>query len=165
MMSKDGNEAREGFIIIRRSGDIIHPNCWTSRKLRRVERSSATAELLSAADATDLLLYLKHIFEKTLPNHQASLIIDSGSLLNLATTTKEPTESLNKIDLVGIREAFAKGSLHSVIWTPGYYNISDALTKDNRESGSLLAKSLTNGVLPMHPDVIERISSNGGLRD
>ncbi len=38
--------------------DVAHPIYWSSRKLRRVARSTSTAEILAAADAVDMALYL-----------------------------------------------------------------------------------------------------------
>jgi len=56
--SKKDEAARGGFILFRRHGDTVHPIYWSSRRLRRVARSSSTAEILSAADAVDKSYYI-----------------------------------------------------------------------------------------------------------
>ena len=86
------------------------------------------------------------------------LTIDSRSLFHLCTTTKEPTESLNKVDLAFIRELYDQGHLNIVRWSPGYCHIADGLTKENKTTASLLYKTLSDGQHAHHPDAIERRS-------
>ncbi len=69
---------------------------WTSRKLRRVARSTSTAEILAAADAVDMALYLADVTDELTYKHKVEFTTDSRSLFNLASTTKEPTERLTK---------------------------------------------------------------------
>lgn len=42
-------KVRSGSVIFRRYGDTVHPIQWTARRLRRVVRSSSTAEISAAA--------------------------------------------------------------------------------------------------------------------
>lgn len=44
--NKGDNHGRDGFIFFCRSGDIVLPISWKYRKLRRVSRSTLTAEIL-----------------------------------------------------------------------------------------------------------------------
>jgi len=132
MGSKKEAVARSGYIIFRRCNDIVHPIYWNSRRLRRVARSSATAEILSAADATDRALYLARLCKEICYAHSVSQVTDSRGLFELVATNREPQESLNKIDLAAMRAAFDDGAISAVRWIPGYYMAADALTKDNR---------------------------------
>eukprot|EP00171_Calliarthron_tuberculosum_P022319 IDg22319t1 len=161
MTNKNGDSARGGFIIFRRNGDTVHPIHWSSKKIRRVARSSSTAEILAAADAIDVGLYLAHILKELIYEHTIDLSTDSRSLFSLATSVKEPEERRNKIDLSAIRESFDNGMLTSVSWTPGHYLVSDALTKDNRLTASLLTQVLRDGIYPHHPDRESRMSPKG----
>eukprot|EP00171_Calliarthron_tuberculosum_P004551 IDg4551t1 len=129
---------RGGFIIMRRLGDVTHAIQWSSRKLRRVARSSSTAELLAAAEAIDTAIYLQELLNELLYWHPMDFSTDSRSLFTLITTTKEPEERRNKIDIAAMRNAFDIGQLRSINWIPGYYLIADALTKDNRTLGTLI---------------------------
>lgn len=45
------SNVRQGFVIFRRRGKAVHSTSWTTRRARRVARSTSTAELLAAADA------------------------------------------------------------------------------------------------------------------
>lgn len=82
------------------------------------------------------------------------MVIDSRALVNLATSIREPTEAANKVDLAFIRENFKPLTIRTIAWTPGYHNIADGLTKDNRTSASLLLRALRTGIHPHHPDMM-----------
>ena len=129
-----------------------------SRKLRRVARSSSTAEILGASDALDKGLYLSALLKEIHYAHSVDLTKDSKSLFSLDTAISEPAESLNKMDLAVISSSFETGALRRVSWYLGYNLIADELTKNNRETCSLLAKCMREGEYPIHCDVISRTS-------
>jgi len=161
MGNKKDHIARSGYIIFRRTSEMVHPIFWSSRRLKRVARSSATAEILASAEAADKGYYLSKLAEELTHHHDLSLLTDSRSLFQLIASNKEPEESTNKIDLAVMRSLFEDGSISRVSWMPGSYLIADALTKDNRETAALLNKVLRNGIYPYHSDIIERITPKG----
>jgi len=164
MASKSEGKPREGYLVFRRNGDTVHPIYWCSRQLKRVARSSGTAETLASADAVDFGLYLQALLKEICYHHSLQLTTDSASVWNNVTSTKKPTELRNSIDLAAIREAFNHGHLNKVTWQPGYYMISDALTKPNRVTSSHLLRVLRTGYYPFHPEANDRISPKGGVR-
>lgn len=155
-MSTAIEAARGGFIIFRRCGDTVHPIYWSARKLRRVARSSSTAELLAASDATNALAYLQCLLNEVHYHHAAETTVDSRALYDLSTTVHEPAEPLNKVDLSFIRQLFVPTKVGNIAWVPGHYNVSDALTKNNTNSAALLLKVLQEGKYPHHPDRLVR---------
>lgn len=152
MSSASEGGGRGAYIIYRRTGEIVHPLFWNARKLRRVARSSSTAELLAASDAASNLVYLQELIAEISYRPLAEMLMDSRSLLNLSTSIKQPTEAANKLDLALLRESFHLQSICAYGWVPGHYNIADALTKDNRETSALLLKTLREGTYPRHPN-------------
>ena len=76
---------------------------------------------------------------------------------------KNTEEARNSIDLAAMREAFNHGYLNEIAWSPGYYIVADALTKDNRESAAHLLRVLRDGNYPLHPETKRRISPKGGV--
>ena len=160
MAHKGEIKGRLGIIIVRRCGNVIHPLLWRAKKLQRVSRSSTTAEILAAADAVSCLMYLRHLLAEILDPPIAELTIDSKSLLHLSTTTKEPEEALNKVDIASVRENYDAGHLGVVRWSPGYLHIPDGLTKDNNVTAALLTKTLKDGLHCHHPDCVESRSPN-----
>jgi len=163
MARKSDENPREGFVVFRRNGDTVHPVYWCSRQLRRVARSSGTAETLASADAVDFGLYLQALLSEICYHHHLQLTTDSNIVWNNVTSTKKPSEVRNSIDLAAMREAFNYGYLGKITWSPGYYMVSDALTKDNRESASHLMRVLRSGHYPIHPEAKDRLSPKGGM--
>lgn len=151
---------RGAFVIVRRSGDVIHPIYWSARKLRRMARSSSTAELLAASDAANALVYLKELLSEITYRPDAALLVDSRSLMNLATSVREPIEPLNKVDLAFLRENFLLSSINEIGWLPGYHNFADGMTKDNKTSAALLLHAFREGTFPRHPDTITNVAEN-----
>lgn len=138
-------KGRGGFIIFRRLGNIVHPIPWSARRLRRVSRSSATAEILAAADAVSSGMYIQEVLVNMHCVAPTELTIDSDALLSLSTSVKEPEERYNKVDLAAIREAYDDGQLSAVLWCPGAKLLADALTKDNKCTADLLLDTLCTG--------------------
>lgn len=73
-----------------------------------------------------------------------------------STTHHEPLEPMNKIDLSAIRELYNSRQIRAISWSPGYYNVADAMTKKNLTTAALLQKTLREGTYPLHPDRLIR---------
>lgn len=145
---------RGALVIVRRCGHVVHAIHWSARKLRRVARSCATAELLAASDAASTLIYLQSLIDEFSYHHAAALFVDSRSLVSLSTSIREPEEAINKLDLAFLRENFTPRALNALCWLPGYSNIADGLTKENRTTAALLLKVCREGLHPIHPEAI-----------
>lgn len=61
-------------------------------------------------------------------------------VFNLISNSKEPIESLEKVDFAGMHEAYEDGPLRAVNWEPGYIMMADALMKVNSETSNLLLR-------------------------
>eukprot|EP00171_Calliarthron_tuberculosum_P003964 IDg3964t1 len=129
-------------------------------KLFNPTRTFQLTPILSAADATDILLYLQQLLSELTYKHQAELTADSRSISNLIFTTKEPAEALNRVDIAAMREAFSKGALQAISWCSGHYLVADTMTKDNKTSAALLLKALREGIDPSHPELLRKLSPN-----
>lgn len=162
-ISTASESARRGFIIFRRSGDVTHPIMWSARKLKRVARSSITAELLSASDAVSALAYIQHLLDEVLYHHDADATFDSRALYDLGTTVHEPTEPLNKLCQsstlsrpCSYQTIATPKKVGTMSWSPRHYNVGDPLTKNNIVTAALLLKVLREGRYPHHPDSLFR---------
>lgn len=78
-------------------------------------------------------------------NAPDELTIDSGSLLSLYTSEKEPKERYNNIYFGAIPEAFEDGQLGAVYWYLGTKLLADALRRDNKNTADLLLHTLSTG--------------------
>lgn len=155
-MATDTDSARGGYIIFGRCGDTVHPIAWNERKLRRVARSSSTAELLAASGTMSMLAYLQILKGELLYHHKAEITYDSRALFDLTTTIHEPLEPLNKVDLADMREVYTVNQINAVSWYPRQNNIGDALNKNNGVTAALLSHVLHEGEYAHHPDRILR---------
>lgn len=155
-MATTSEAARGGLMILRRAGDVVHPISWSARKLKRVARSSSTAELLAASDVVNVLAYIQLLLGELLYHHQAEMTFDSRALFNLSTSVHEPVEALNKVDLAAIRELYNPSQVGTISWSPGHYNPTEALTKNNLTTAALLLKILKEGMFVHHPDRLTR---------
>ena len=154
----DKTNVREGIIIFRRSGTIVHAISWMSRLARRVARSTSTAELLAAADAVDMVTHLKHVLEEFSGPQTTTLTVDSKCVFHLCSTLKEPEEEKNKVLLASIREEYHIKSLRCIRWTPGKTHLADALTKKNVEAAHILDQVLYSGRHERHHESTTALS-------
>lgn len=118
-------------------------------------RSSSTAELIASCGGASALFYLRHLLKEITYDHKNVLIVQSKALFHLYTSIRECTEISNKIDLAFIQENISASSISINGWVPGYYNITDPLTKDIRTATGLLLHSLHEVQHPLHADTIK----------
>ncbi len=146
MGTEKHSAVRGGFIIFRHFGTIIYPILWSPSRLRRVARSSATAEILSAADAMDKPFHIPKLLFQFYIDSSVELGTDSHELFNFVCTDKQLEESANKINFATMRSFFENGTLRSMFWIPEHYMFADALTNGNRQTAALLNRVLCEGV-------------------
>ena len=120
-------------------------NSLSLTKIRRVVKSTATAETISAYDAVNTALYLHALLSKIHIEHCFELSMDSLSVPNNAKCIKEPEEKLKKVDLASLRETFEEGFVRAHHWIPSRYLIADALTKRNTTTSAHLLQVLSKG--------------------
>jgi hypothetical protein len=103
---------------------------WESRKVRRVCRSTATAETLSLGEAFDTSMWLRKLwYELSGQAVEVRLIVDSLGVTKNLLTTKLTVEKRLRIDLAVVRQGLRRGEF-SLTWVPSRANLADALTKE-----------------------------------
>lgn len=86
---------REGKILFRRNGEVLHTIGGMSRLAKRVTRSTSAAELFTAAHIVDKLTYLKLLVEEN-PGTKietTELILKFRLAFHLCFTLKQPEEN------------------------------------------------------------------------
>jgi hypothetical protein len=175
---EDASRNRSGALICRTFGleasSTVHVIDYCSHKLRRVARSTKTAETLAASEAYDRSYYCRALLRwmKIGAMQGIFLVLDNSSLYADVSTTRTPKEKRLKVDLALLREAFEIGTLSAVIWAESAAQLADALTKADENSDSRLLAVLGDGVLrysykecsskisPRHPSLN---SAKGGV--
>lgn len=104
---------------------------WESKVVKRVCRSSAAGECLSAVDAYDASMWLlemwKELTGQNLQEH-TSILTDNEGLIKKVVNTKLPIEKRLRIDIASLRQGLRLGE-YKMIWVPSGAMLADSLTK------------------------------------
>ena len=126
-----------GYIIfISGSNGKIAPACWSSRRLRRVCRSTLSAETLAMIESIDASVWIYNILYEIFGNDIETTVIktDNKSLFEVAHSTKASEEKRLRVDIAAIRECILRKEI-DVQWIEKHAQLADILTKqgaDNR---------------------------------
>ena len=126
-----GGASQLGYIVfLHDSEGISVPLSWASRKIKRVARSTLTAETLAAVDALDAAVVLKVAVEEVMKCKlpPIRLIVDNKSLHDAACTTNSLADKRLLVDLSALREMMERGEVN-LEWTSGDNQLADVLTK------------------------------------
>ena len=142
---RDG-ASQGGYIIFLVGKDGKYsPLTWKSKKLKRVVKSTLSAETLALEEGIEACFMLKSILCEILGFHEKNdqrlpidCITDNKSLFDAVYSTKTLIEKRLKVDICVIREMIAKGEVHSVKWKDGKYQLADCLTKAGTSCSRLL---------------------------
>ena len=104
---------------------------FTSKRIKRVCRSTFSAELLACNAAVDYALYYRSIFEAFgWKNISLNIITDSKSLKdNLGTIVSRCVEKSLRIELAYLREVLSKENI-KIKWVSSHEQLADILTKE-----------------------------------
>jgi hypothetical protein len=156
---EDVAKNRSGVLITRAFGlqkeSPFHVINFCSHRLRRVARSTKTAETLAASEAYDRAHYCRAVAKwmDKIFSRGLLLVLDNSSLYSDVSTTRSPKEKRLKADLALLREAFKTGALSAVIWAETSAQLADAMTKADEKSDMRLLLTLNEGVLRYAYDI------------
>ena len=133
---KSGGSQGGLIVFLQGSNGKYMPLAWQSRKLKRVAKSTLTAETLALQEGIEVSIMIKWMLLEILKidtNNEIlpiTCITDSKSLHDAVYSTKEVTEKRLKIELCAIREALEKREIESVVWINTKDQLADCLTKE-----------------------------------
>ena len=143
------NGASQGGSIVfmsDKSGKLL-PLSWTSRKLRRIVKSTLAAEAMALLDAIDINIWLTHILSE-ITNTQLDISVfhtDNRSLVEALHSTKSTEEKRLRVDIAAIKEAIENNEF-KIKWIGKDYQLADVITKQGADS-SLLIHILRTGCM------------------
>lgn len=127
---------------------------WSCSKQRRISHSSYGAEIITCADADNRGYYIKKEVQTILPEVRIrhELNVDSRGLYDTITKLHEGKEYRMRQTVLRIRESFESEELDILQLIQGFFNLTDALTKQNSASFKMLTKELAKEYLefPKH---------------
>jgi Reverse transcriptase (RNA-dependent DNA polymerase) len=148
---EEATRNRAGVLVTRSFGldsdSPAHVIDFCSHKLRRVARSTKTAETLAASEGYDRAYYIGAVLAWMEIRHGLFMVLDSSSLFADVSSTRTPKEKRLKVDLALLRESFENGDLGAVIWAETTAQLADAMTKADEKADSRMLLALSEGVL------------------
>ena len=114
----------------------LSPLSWTSKRVRRVCRSTISAETMSMLDAVDASIWMAHLFEEIngYKLKHTKVKTDNESLNEAVHSTTAVKEKRLRVDIAAIRDEIRNRTI-DVDWIPKAEQLADVLTKQgaNRE--------------------------------
>lgn len=126
---------------------------WQANKIKRVCRSTLTAEALSLCDGLDAAIYFRDFVEDIL-NLPSGTIPIYGKTDNLSTveavrSTTAVSEKRLRREIGAIKQMLHQGEVKSLSWVPGDSQLADVLTKSSA-NGTKLLNVLQKGDLSLY---------------
>ena len=134
-----------GYFIFLQSGKNINPLSWSSKKLKRIARSTLAAETLAMADAMDNGIFSASLLSELTTGTvkpeilNISLVTDCRSLHDNLNSNKAVTEKRLRLEIAAIREALQRELIKESVWVSTENQIADVLTKRGVSPLRLLA--------------------------
>ncbi|GAB1610627.1 hypothetical protein Ahia01_001349000 [Argonauta hians] len=128
-----------GFIIFIESEGKCIPLFWQSKKLKRVVKSTLSAENMALMEGAEQCFLLKSII-KEIFNISLPIIVmtDSKSLKDCLSTSKTLEDKRLKVDICVVRDYDKKKEIHQVCWISTEKQLADSLTKSGANPAKLL---------------------------
>ena len=135
----DGGSQGGQIVFLKDELGQMSPISWVSRKVRRVCRSTKSAETLSMLDAIDTSIWLSHILSELLGYTKViTVITDNEGLKDSAYSTTAVEEKRLRVEIASIRETI-RDRLVKVEWVLKVDQLADVLTKQGASRDRLLA--------------------------
>lgn len=141
-----------GFVVfaVGKNGNSC-PLTWKSSVIRRVVRSTISAETCALVDALDSAYFLSHflseLLQRKIENHLMVPIhafTDNESLQRNAYATTMAQEKRLRIDIASVKQMLQRKELSSLKWIPASAQMADSLTKVGANTLTL-CRALENG--------------------
>ena len=133
--------SQEGHVIFLCDRDQkCVPISWASKRIKRVARSTLSAETLAAVDAVDAAFLIATIFGEILNLNlpmSIDLVTDCKSLLDAVNTTNLVSDRRLRVDIAALRQMVEKGEVN-FHWIDSSMQLADGLTKKGASKARLL---------------------------
>ena len=136
---KDGSSQGGMIVFLKGKKGKISPLSWTSRKIKRVCRSTLTAETMALLEVSETCFWLSHIINELLNNtlETTEIFTDNKSLFEAAHSTTAVEEKRLRVDLAAIRQSISRKEF-TLQWIDTKHQLADALTKQGADTTKLL---------------------------
>ena len=152
----DGSSQGGYIIFLTGVEGRVAPIAWQSKRIRRVVRSTLSAETLAMADAIDTGMFIAALFTELVYGIPNPLLLpficitDNRSLFDTLHSTNLVHEKRLRIEISGIKELLHTEQISAVEWHRARSQVAVCLTKKGASPLSLLA--VLEGGLLKHQD-------------
>ena len=127
-----GGGSQGAFIIfLMDSSGKRCPIFWQTRKLRRIVKSTLSAEIMALLEGAEASVYIVKIIGSIIlkPGLKVNCYVDNKSLVDALSSTKRVEDRRLRIDLAVLEDMLAKKEISSVSWIASHQQLADCLTK------------------------------------
>ena len=117
------------------------PLSWRANKIKRICRSTLTAETMALVEGLEECLYLRALlYELQIFNSEngISCYVDNMSLRDAVYSTKLVDDKRLRIDIASIKEMMENGDIQQICWCPADQQLANGLTKRGASVKELL---------------------------
>lgn len=137
-----GSGSQGGYVIfLRDAADARCPISWQSRKIRRVVKSTLSAEALALLECAESAVYLARILSEISGGEKFKIkcYVDNKSLVDALHSYKNVDDRRLRIDIAVLRDMLERGEIGEVSWVDASQQLADCLTKKGASTERLRA--------------------------
>ena len=117
---------------------------WESKQLKRIARSTLTAETISLVDGVESAICIKQLFKEPYCYIPIDVFTDNRSLVDALKSSKYVGEKILCIDMAALKSYLYEKNIATIKWVNSANQLADILTKKNINSLQFV-KLLHNG--------------------
>ena len=128
----EGNGSQGGFIIfLRDQRGAMCPLYWQSRRIRRVVKSTLSAETVALLECAEAAVFLARVTSELtgMEPLRISCYVDNKSLIDVLYSSKSVDHRRLRIDIAVLVGMLERGEIQRVSWVDSASQLADCLTK------------------------------------
>ena len=138
------------IIFLMNPTGCVCPLSWVANKIKRVVRSTLSAEMLSLQEGLEDAIYLRkmitEIFDKQPESLPIKIYVDNKSVTQAIYSTKLVDDKRLRLDIASVKESMENNELSGIKWIPSEDQLANCMTKRGT-NGYKLMQVLFNGLI------------------
>ena len=128
-----------GFIIFLTDHDKRCPIFWQTKRIRRVVKSTLSAETMALLECAETAVYLRHMISEITKKLPMKIVcfVDNKSLVDAVYSTTLLEDKRLRIDMAVLRNMLENGELSKISWINSKQQLADCLTKRGASTENL----------------------------
>ena len=117
------------------------PILWQTRKIRRVVKSTLSAEAMALLECAEAAVYVASVLHEISGGDKCKIrcFVDNKSLVDALQSCKHVEDRRLRTDVAVLRDMLERGEIEEVSWVDTSLQLADCLTKRGASSRQLRA--------------------------